>query len=114
MKRSLKRRGFDYGSSSRAEAPSALLTLRGAKPPAGGGAVVGRARPRPARHARKSFDDAFRLMRSLTGVRPPVEALRLQTDYARTSFQNMMAFTKAMSEAQTRMANEVTSAAAAP
>ena len=60
-------------------------------------------------YARKSFDDAFAMVRSLTEVRSPHDLIRLQTDYARTAFENVTAFSNAMGEALTRIANEVTS-----
>jgi phasin family protein len=60
--------------------------------------------------ARKSFDEAFVMMRRLSEARSPQELVRLQSEYTRTAVQNVASFSQAVTEALAGIAAEVESA----
>ena len=60
--------------------------------------------------ARKSFDDAFVMMRRLSEVRSPQELVTLQTEYTKTALESVTGFSQAVTEALAAIAAEVTSA----
>ncbi len=58
-------------------------------------------------YGRKSFEDAFAMARSFAEVRSPADLIRVQTQFARTAFDNAMAFSNNVTETLTKTAGEV-------
>ena len=58
-------------------------------------------------YGRKSFEDAFAMARSFAEVRSPADLIRVQSQFARTAFDNAMAFSNNVSETLAKMAGEV-------
>ncbi len=60
-----------------------------------------------AEYGRKSFEDAFVMARSFAEVRSPADLIRVQSQFARTAFDNAMAFSNNVTETLTKMAGQV-------
>jgi phasin family protein len=60
-----------------------------------------------AEYGRKSFEDASAALKSFAEVRSPADLFRLQSDYARSYFDSVVAETSKMSEAFVKLAGEV-------
>ena len=58
-------------------------------------------------YGRKSYEDAFAMARSFAEVRSPADLIRVQSQFARTAFDNAMAFSRNVSETLTKMVGEV-------
>ena len=59
--------------------------------------------------ARKSFDDAFVMLRRLSEARSPQELVTLQSEYTRLAVDNVASFSQAVTQALVRIAAEVES-----
>ena len=60
-----------------------------------------------AEFSRRSFEQASATLKSFTEVRSPTDLFKLQSDYARSAFDNMVAESSKMSEAMIKLAGEV-------
>jgi phasin family protein len=60
-----------------------------------------------AEFSRRSFEQASATLKSFTEVRSPTDFFKLQSDYARSAFDNMVAESSKMSEAVIKLAGEV-------
>lgn len=60
-----------------------------------------------AAYTRKSFEDATAAFKTLATVKSPTEFLKLQSDYARSMFDAMVAETSRSTEAMLKLAGEV-------
>ena len=60
-----------------------------------------------AAFAKKSFEDATAAFKTLSTVKSPTEFLKLQSDYARTSFDALVAETSRSTEKMVKLASEV-------
>ena len=58
-------------------------------------------------YGRKTFDDAFSMVRSLAEVRSPADLLRVQSQFAKAALDNAMVFSNSLSGTLTTMAGEV-------
>lgn len=58
-------------------------------------------------YGRKSFEDAFAMARSFAEVRSPADLIRVQSQFARTAFDNALTFSNKVTETLTKMAGEV-------
>jgi phasin family protein len=57
--------------------------------------------------SRRSFEQASATLKSFTEVRSPTDFFKLQSDYARSAFDNMVSESSKMSEAVIKLAGEV-------
>ena len=60
-----------------------------------------------AAYTRKSFEGATAAMRTLAAVKSPTEFMKLQSDYARSMMDAMIAETSRSTEAMLKLAGEV-------
>ena len=60
-----------------------------------------------AEFSRRSFEQASATLKSFTEVRSPTDFFKLQSDYARSAFDNMVSESSKMSEAVIKLAGEV-------
>jgi phasin family protein len=60
-----------------------------------------------AEFSRRSFEQASATLKSFTEVRSPTDLFKLQSDYARSAFDNMVSESSKMSEAVLKLAGEV-------
>jgi phasin family protein len=60
-----------------------------------------------AEFSRRSFEQASATLKSFTEVRSPTDFFKLQSDYARSAFDNMVAESSKMSEAVIKLTGEV-------
>jgi phasin family protein len=60
-----------------------------------------------AETARKNFENATQAMKSFASVKTPTEFFQLQSDYARTAFDQMIAETSKNSETMLKLAGDV-------
>jgi phasin family protein len=60
-----------------------------------------------AEFSRRSFEQASATLKSFTEVRSPTDFFKLQSDYARSAFDTMVAESSKMSEAVIKLAGEV-------
>ncbi len=60
-----------------------------------------------AAYARRSFEGATAAIRTLASVKSPTEFMKLQSDYARSMFDAMIAETSRSTEAMLKLAGEV-------
>lgn len=58
-------------------------------------------------YGRKTFDNAFAMMRSFAEVRSPTDLLRVQGEFAKAAFDNAIAFSNNVSDRLTKTAGEV-------
>ncbi len=56
---------------------------------------------------RRSFEQASATLKSFTEVRSPTDLFKLQSDYARSAFDNIVSESSKMSEAMIKLAGEV-------
>ena len=60
-----------------------------------------------ADYSRRSFEEASAALRSFAEVKSPTDFFRLQSDFARSAFDNVIAESSKMSEAMMKLAGEV-------
>ena len=60
-----------------------------------------------ADYSRRSFEEASTALRSFTEVKSPTDFFRLQSDYARSAFDSIVAETARVSETVVKMGGEV-------
>ncbi len=60
-----------------------------------------------AEFGRRSFEDASAVVKNFSEVRSPTDFFRLQSDYARSAFDNIVSESSKMSEAVLKLAGEV-------
>lgn len=60
-----------------------------------------------AEYGRKSFEEASATLKSLAEVKSPTDFFKLQSDYARSAFDSLVAESAKMSEAMIKLAGEV-------
>ena len=60
-----------------------------------------------ADYGRRSFEDASNALKSFAEVRNPTDFFKLQSDFARSAFDSLVAESSKMSEAMIRLAGEV-------